>query len=120
VGATSVTCQPLIKRNEFQILLVKFRPCSHKDSSNNKSLPAGELNNIPTRTPSAPYFSISSSGSGEFPKDLLILRPCLSRTIPVRYTSLNGGASIYSYPAIIIRATQKNKISGAVTNTSVG
>ena len=80
----SATSHPLMRRVAFHILLEKFLPCSHKDSSNGKSLPAGEDKSIPTLTPSAPYFSISSIGSGEFPSDLDIFLPCLSRTIPVR------------------------------------
>ena len=48
----------------------KFRPCSHKDSSKSMSLPAGALSISPIRTPSVPYFSINSMGSGLFPKDL--------------------------------------------------
>ena len=50
----AATSHPFTKRKAFHILLEKFRPCSHKPSSNGKSLPAGEQNNIPTRTPSAP------------------------------------------------------------------
>ena len=76
--------QFLIKRSAFHILLEKLRPCSQSFSSNNKSLPAGALNNMPTRTPSAPYWFINSIGSGEFPSDLLILRRWLSRTTPVK------------------------------------
>ena len=72
------------------------------------------------RTPSALYWSIRSKGSGELPKDLDILRPCLSRTMPVRYTFSKGRLPVYSYPAMAIRATQKNKISGAVTKSCVG
>ena len=48
------------------------------------------------RTPSAPNRSINSNGSGEFPKDLDILRPCLSLTIPVKYTFLNGNSPLHS------------------------
>ena len=49
---------------------------------------------------SAPYFSITSIGSTPFPSDLLILRPCSSRTRPWISTSLNGnspkgGSSLY-------------------------
>ena len=79
----SLTSQPSTKRNAFQILFVKFLPCSHCDMSNGKSLPAGEEIKVPNLTPSAPYFSIKSIGSGEFPKDLDIFLPNLSRTIPV-------------------------------------
>jgi len=75
---------------------------------------------MPTRTPSAPNFSISSSGSGLLPRLLLIFRPCLSRTMPVRYTFLNGTSWRYSMPAMIMRATQKKRISGAVTRSLVG
>ncbi len=119
-GMVVSTFHPRINRYAFHILLVKFRPCSVNDSSNNKSPPAGEHSNIPTRTPSAPYFSINSSGSGEFPSDFDILRRALSRTIPVKYTCLKGYCFRSSYPLIIIRATQKKIISCPVTNTFVG
>ena len=65
-------------------------------SLNGKSFPAGAHNNMPTLTPSAPYFSISSIGSGEFPRDLLIFLPSLSLTKPVKYTFLNGNSFLYS------------------------
>ncbi len=53
VGGYVGYVRPVMRRNEFQILLLKLRPCSRDDSSNNKSLPAGELSSMPTRTPSA-------------------------------------------------------------------
>ena len=37
--------------------------------------PVGAIRIKPKRKPSAPYFSIKSSGSGELPNDLLIFRP---------------------------------------------
>ena len=43
-----------------------------------------EINIKPIRTPSAPYLAINSNGSGELPNDFDILRPNLSRTIPVK------------------------------------
>ena len=92
----SATCQPFTRRKAFHILLLKLRPCSHSASSNKISFPAGAASIIPIRTPSAPYLSIRSSGSGELPSDLDILRPILSRTIPVKYTFLNGISPIYS------------------------
>src|SRR5699024_10394467 len=116
----SIISHPFTKRKAFHILLAKFRPCVQYATSNIKSFPAGEESNIPTRTPSVPYLSISSIGSGELPKDLDILRPSLSRTIPVRYTFSKGGFPVYSCPKIIILATQKNRISGAVTKSFVG
>ena len=39
---------------------------------------------IAMRIPSAPYLAIRSSGSGELPSCLDILRPILSRTMPVK------------------------------------
>ena len=41
-------------------------------------------------------------------------------TKPIKYTFVNGFSLRYSYPAMIILATQKNKISGAVTRSLVG
>src|SRR5690606_10288473 len=116
----SSTSQPFTSLKAFHILLLKFRPCSQSFISNKRSLPAGELNSMPVLTPSAPYCAIRSKGSGELPSDLLILRPCLSLTIPVRYTFLKGFSPLNLYPAMIILATQKNRISGAVTKSLVG
>src|SRR5688572_17476543 len=54
----SVTVQPFTSRKAFHILLAKLRPCSMSFSSYRRSLPAGELNNMPVRTESAPYCAI--------------------------------------------------------------
>ena len=116
----SRTSQLFSRRKAFQTLLLKLRPCSHKPSSKSRSLPAGLLSSMPTRTPSAPYCLIRSSGSGLLPRLLLIFRPCLSRTMPVRYTLVKGTSPRYSSPAMIMRATQKKRISGAVTRSLVG
>jgi hypothetical protein len=53
------------------------------------SLPAEALNNKPTRTISTKFFN-QIKGSGELPNDLDILRLCLSRTKPVKYTFVKG------------------------------
>ena len=116
----SSTSQPLISFNAFHSLLVKFLPCWHKDSSNNKSFPAAELSIKPTLTESAPYSSISLIASGELPSCLDIFLRSLSLTIPVKYTLENGFSFLNSYPEIIILATQKNMISGPVTKACVG
>ena len=92
----SATFQLLTRRNAFHILVVKLRPCSGRLSSKRRSPPAGAHNNMPTRTPSAPYWLIRSIGSGELPRDLDILRCSLSRTIPVRYRFENGFSWRYS------------------------
>src|SRR5699024_5687191 len=69
---------------------------------------------------SAPYKSITSSGSIPFPKDLLIFRPSSSSIRPVKNTSLNGTSPICSILENTILITQKNIISYPVTSTSVG
>jgi hypothetical protein len=69
------------------------------------------------RVASAPNRSIQSSGSTVLPRDLDILRPWASRIRPCRKTWRNGTASAGSWsriayrPNIIIRATQKNRMS---------
>ena len=47
-------------------------------------LPVGALRITPKRSASAPYLAMRSSGSGELPSDFDILRPCLSRMMPVK------------------------------------
>ena len=84
------------------------------------SLPAEAHSSMPSRTASAPYFSMRSSGLGLLPRVLDILRPILSRTMPVKYTLRNGTSCMNSSPAMIMRATQKKMMSGAVTRSLVG
>ncbi len=49
------------------------------------------------------------------------MRRCrVSRAVPCRYTALNGRCFMKWNPAMIIRATQKNRISGAVTSVLPG
>jgi hypothetical protein len=83
------------------------------------SFPAEALNTI-LHELHQHQISQSNQWISEFPNDLDILRLCLSRTNPVKYTFVNGFLPVYSYPAIIILATQKNKISGPVTKSLVG
>ena len=64
---------PLMRRVAFHILL-EFLPARIKiHQMANRYLLVKK--SIPTLTPSAPYFSISSIGSGEFPSDLDIFLP---------------------------------------------
>ena len=72
------------------------------------------------RNASAPNSSITSSGSTTLPVDLLIFLPLASRTRPCKYTVLNGTLLTTASCIIIIRATQKNKISEPVTKSEVG
>ena len=55
--------------------------------------------------------TMTSSGSMPLPRDLLILRPCASRTRPWKNTVLKGGTFMFSMPEKIILATQKKMIS---------
>ncbi len=72
------------------------------------------------RSASAPKRCTTSSGSIPLPSDLDMRRPVWSRTVPVRYTSRKGTSPRNSKPDMIIRATQKKMISGAVTSVWPG
>src|SRR4030081_3618929 len=63
------------KRAAFQSFVAKLRPSSICFSSKAMSCPLGAIRISPKRKPSAPYFAIRSSGSGELPSDFDILRP---------------------------------------------
>jgi hypothetical protein len=56
----------------------------------------------------------------EFPSDFDILSPLAARTVPWILMRLKGTSPINSNPAMIMRATQKKMISGAVTRSEVG
>src|SRR5580658_2241983 len=124
---------PLIsaKRTAFHSLLQKFRdPTTHSSLSATSPpglAPRARVNLVA----SAPNLAIQSSGSTVLPRDLDIFLPNWSRTSPCRATTRNGTASagavlsgtasrIANRPNIIIRATQKNKMSYPVTSTLVG
>ena len=75
---------------------------------------------IPKRVPSAPYSAIRSIGSIALPSDLLILRPCMSKTSGVTNTSANGMPPAKCMPSITIRATHRKMMSRLVTITWLG
>ena len=75
---------------------------------------------IEKRSASAPTRSMSAIGSGELPSVFDILRPFSSRTIPWMSTRENGTSPMNAIHAMIMRATQKKRISLAVTSTSLG
>ncbi len=85
-GSVSGTSCPSMfmrmKRAAFQILLAKLRlACTfslEKRMSFPGLLPVASMN----RSASAPYSPMILSGSIPLPSDLLILRPCSSRTRP--------------------------------------
>src|SRR3989344_2247507 len=74
----------------------------------------------PMRKASAPYFSITSSGSTPLLSDLLNLRPSLARTSPCISTFLNGACPRWKPLISIIRETHRYKISYAGDIKAVG
>ncbi len=75
---------------------------------------------MPTLTPSAPYWAMRSSGSGELPSCLLILPAYLVAHYACEVNIVEGLLACIFISAIIMRATQKNMISGPVTSVAVG
>ncbi len=127
-GAPAGTVAPFSSANRvaFHSLLQKFRdPVTHS-SLTGTSLPGLAPRARVNRVASAPNRPIQSSGSTVLPSDLDIFLPCESRTRPCRATCRNGTACpgsrcrIAYRPNIIIRATQKNRMSYPVTRTLVG
>ena len=84
------------------------------------SFPIVEPDKTENLKASAPYCSITSSGSTPFPSVFDIFLPWLSLIIPCIKTSLNGSTFVNSNPCVIILETQNVIISNPVTNTFVG
>ena len=72
------------------------------------------------RKASVPNFPITASGSATLPLDLDIFCPSASRTRAWMYTSRNGTSPVHLRPSMIMRATQKNRMSKPVTRQEVG
>src|SRR5215472_615466 len=119
VGVLGVVVAPLSKANlvAFQSLLQKFREPAAQSSLTAISLPGFVPLASVNLVASAPKRSIQSSGSTVLPRDLDIFLPYWSLTRPCSTTVRNGTAScggrsrIAYKPNIIIRATQKNRMS---------
>ena len=99
------------KRLAFQILLAKLRADSTLSVEKRMSLPGETPITSEVRSASAPYWSMISSGSTPLPSDLLILRPCASRTRPCISATLNGHLPVCSRPENTMRASQKKMMS---------
>jgi len=108
------------KRAAFHSLLAKLRAASALAQEKRMSLPGDVPFISENRSASAPYFSMTSSGSMPLPSDLDIFLPSSSRTMPCISTSPNGFSRICAYPNTIMRATQKKMMSYPVTSTLVG
>jgi hypothetical protein len=63
---------------------------------------------------------MTSRGSMTFPFTFDIFSPFSSRTIACRYTARKGTSPMKWMPSIIIRATQKKRMSCPVSRTEVG
>ena len=72
------------------------------------------------RRPSAPVWTMMSSGSTVLPLDLLIFLPSASPTRELMHTWWNGTSPMNFRPSMAMRATQKKMMSQEVTSTLVG
>ena len=84
----------------FQSFVAKLRPgandFSRSSGSSSTSTPMPMPAIIVQRSASAPNLATTSSGSMPLPSDLDILRCCMSRTVPCRYTVWNGARPMNS------------------------
>ncbi len=114
-GSSGDTSKPSmfiwINRAAFQILLAKFRLAATFSSEYLVSLPGLVPVIMVRRRASAPYLSMTCTGSTPLPRDLDILRPWESRTRPWNSTVSKGISPICSMPENIMRATQKKMMS---------
>ena len=113
-GSAPATVAPFISANRvaFHSLLQKLREPWHHSSLTGTSAPGLAPRASVNRVASAPKRSIQSSGSTTLPNDFDIFLPYWSRTMPCRATTSNGCTPSIAYrPNIIIRATQKNRMS---------
>ena len=108
------------KRAAFQILVANARYPSIRLSSSGRSRPGEASAASVNRTASAPYSRTRSSGSITFPFVFDIFWPCASRTRPVRCTWANGALPVKWPHIMIMRATQKNRMSNPVISRLVG
>ena len=111
---------PSTNRVAFHSLFAKLRPVSSFCGPNFWSWPGVAPWITANRSASAPASSITTSGSTTLPFVFDMRWPCASRMSPDRYTVWNGSTSVRCSPSIIIRATQKNRMSWPVSMTEVG
>ncbi len=72
------------------------------------------------RTASVPKRSMMTSGSITFPFVFDIFWLSASRTRPWMCTSRNGTSPVHSRPSMIMRETQKKRMSKPVISSEVG
>ena len=74
----------ILDNNEFRMTGNSINNYVGLKASYSTSSPGYSLILPSTQGNPGDYLSINSTGSGEFPKDLLILRPCESLIIPLK------------------------------------
>src|SRR4029077_17688184 len=84
------------------------------------SVPGAAIDVRQKRIASVPYCWFSATGSSPVPLDLDIFSPPDVRTSACKYTAWNGTLLVKWMPSMIIRATQKNKMSYPVIIKLVG
>jgi hypothetical protein len=99
--------------------LARSSPCFTRSAEKRTSC-VDDIASSPKRTASAPWCSISSSGSTPVPSDLDIRRPSGAWITAWIGTSVNGSRPVNSIPNITIRATHRKMMSRAVEHTFVG
>ena len=109
-----------ISRDAFQILFANARALSKFSTPMEMSVPGDAPRSKAMRTASVPYLSVTSSGSMTLPFVFDIFCPSASRTIVCRYTTRNGMSPVHSRPSMIMRATQKKRMSKPVISNDVG
>src|SRR4029077_4265555 len=84
------------------------------------SVPGAAIDARQNRIASVPYCWFSATGSSPVPLDLDIFSPPDVRTSACKYTAWNGTLPVKWMPSMIIRATQKNRMSYPVIIKLVG
>ena len=108
------------KRAAFHSLVAKARYPSMRSADSGRSRPGDASAARVKRTASVPYVATRSRGSTTFPLVFDIFCREASRTRPVRCTCANGAFPVKCLLIMIMRATQKNRMSNPVMSTLVG
>jgi hypothetical protein len=114
VGSSRSGDAPLVSASlvAFHSFVPKLREPATHSSDSAMSAPGLAPRAIVKRRASAPKRSMRSRGSIVLPLDFDIFLPYWSRISPCRNTCSNGGFPSMAYsPNIIIRTTQKNRMS---------
>src|SRR5258708_233482 len=84
------------------------------------SVPGAAIDARQNRIASVPYCWFNATGSSPVPLDFDIFSPLAVRTSECKYTARKGTLRVKCNPIMIIRATQKKRMSYAVISKLVG